>query len=111
MRSIRHEAALLLKRSIEPRQQRVDDAGKPAQLVALIRDRQPLMQVSCADARRRRAHSYHWRETLAGKKVAANRGQQKRQRHCDKECKARGLEQVFLVVERAQHNQRVPSSA
>src|SRR3989442_5998650 len=99
MRSIRHEAALLLERSIEPRQQRIDDAGERAQLVTLVRHRQPLMQVSCADARRRRAHLYHWRETLARKKVAANRSQQERHRYCDVERIACSLEQIFLVVE------------
>src|SRR6266850_3048916 len=69
------------------------------------------MQVSCADARRGRAHLNHRRETLAREEVAANRSQQKRERHGDEEGIARPFEQIFLVVERAQHDECVSTSA
>ena len=89
MRGVCHKTALLLKRGVEPRQQPVDDEGKPAQLITFVRDRQPLMQISCADVRRSRAHPDYWRETFARQEVATNRSQQEREWHCDEERIAR----------------------
>src|SRR5258707_1187787 len=69
------------------------------------------MQVSRADVGRGRAHPDHRRETLAREEVAANRSQQERERHSDEERIACPFEQIFLIMERAQHDECVRTSA
>jgi hypothetical protein len=71
VRGVGHEAALLLERHVEAREQFVERAREAAQLAALVADGQTLAEILRVDVRGAFAHLDDGREALAREEVAA----------------------------------------
>src|SRR5258708_31966805 len=73
VRGVGHEATLRDERFLQPRQEGIERRGKLPQLVARIRDSDPLTEIRCAEGPGLRAHRRDRRQALARQQIPAQR--------------------------------------
>ena len=106
VRGVGHEAALLLERGVEPREQIVEHRRELTQLVARIADRQPLVQARRADLGGARRHRGDGSKAAPRECIAAHPGEQQPSGIAMQKAGPRVLQQLLLVGERLGRDER-----
>ncbi len=100
MRGVGHEPSLLLQGTSQPFEQVIECAREIAELIARIQHRQALVQILRAHARGLFAHGHHRSEALARQKIAAEAGDDQRNRNYQEQRFAHILNQQALRFDR-----------